>query len=218
MTTVQEAILAVQREVTHVDKGDQYNGGQTRFMYRGVDRVVQALSGSMRKHGLLMLPKSHGAPEWTPCTTAQGKPSNVARLEVTYTLHGPDGSTVEVTAPGEAMDSGDKAVSKAMSVAWRTALIQTFNLPTGEPDPDSEVYELGNGRQQAQRGPSERDQAAIRRLEQRDQLLADWNARVDEVATDYAGLGQLMNEARAKKAPAEIMDRVMALGRDLAPK
>jgi hypothetical protein len=212
------AIAAVQAEVTHVDKGDQYNGGQVRFAYRGIDRVVQALSGSMRKHKLLMLPKSHGAPEWIPCTTAQGKPANVARLEVTYTLYGPDGSSVEVTAPGEAMDSGDKAVSKAMSVAWRTALIQTFNLPTGEPDPDSEGYELGSGRGQQQSGsPSERDQAAIRRLEARDQAMADWNASVDEAAGDYDALGRLLNQARQKRAPKEILDRIMKLGKEAKP-
>mgnify|MGYP000117791606 CR=1 FL=1 len=215
--TVLEAIAAVQADVTHVDKGDQYNGGQVRFAYRGVDRVVQALSGSMRKHKLLMLPKSHGAPEWIPCTTAQGKPANVARLEVTYTLYGPDGSSVEVTAPGEAMDSGDKAVSKAMSVAWRTALIQTFNLPTGEPDPDSENYELAN-QQRQQSAPSERDQAAIRRLEQRDHALANWSTAIDEVATDYEGLGKLLTQARSKRAPQEILDRIMKLGNEAKPK
>lgn len=218
MSGVLEAIAAVQAEVTHVSKDDRFDGGRggPQFKFRGVDRVVQALSGSMRKHKLLMLPKSHGAPEWIPVTTAGGKPANVARLEVTYTLYGPDGSSVEVTAPGEAMDSGDKAVSKAMSVAWRTALIQTFNLPTGEPDPDSDGYELGNQRQQ--QAPSERDQAAIRRLEQRDQVLADWNAAVDAVAGDYAGLGNLLTQARSKRAPQEILDRIMKLGNEAKPK
>lgn len=219
MSGVLEAIAAVQAEVTHVSKDDRFDGGRggPQFKFRGVDRVVQALSGSMRKHKLLMLPKSHGAPEWVPVVTASGKPANVARLEVTYTLYGPDGSSVEVTAPGEAMDSGDKAVSKAMSVAWRTALIQTFNLPTGEPDPDSEGYELGNGRAQ-QQAPSERDQAAIKRLEARDQALADWNSAVDEVATDYDGLGRLLTQARSKRAPQEILDRIMKLGSEAKPK
>lgn len=217
MSAVLEAIAAVQADVTHVDKGDQFNGGGVRYAYRGVDRVVQALAGSMRKHNLLMLPKSHGVPEWVPITTAQGKPANVVRLEVTYTLTHVDGSSVEVTAPGEAMDSGDKAVSKAMSVAWRTALIQTFNLPTGEPDPDSENYELANQQRQAA-VPGQRDAAAIRRMEERDQALANWTAAIDEVATDYDGLGRLLGEARQKRAPQEIIDRIIQLGNEAKPK
>lgn len=201
------AILEVQREVTHVDKADQFNGGGVRYAYRGVDRVVQALSGAMRKHGLLMLPKCHTAPEWVPVTTAQGKPANVVRLLVTYDLYGPDGSNLEVTAPGEAMDSGDKAVSKAMSVAWRTALIQTFNLPTGEPDPDSENYEVAATGQ-----PTTRAAAAIQRTEQYDQVLTQWNDAIEGSRGDYEALGKLYMEAQSKKVPAEILERIKAEG------
>jgi len=40
----------------------------------------------------------------------------------------------------ESMDSGDKATAKAMSVAFRTALLQTLCLPTDESDPDADSY------------------------------------------------------------------------------
>ncbi len=39
------------------------------------------------------------------------------------------------------MDGGDKATAKAMSVAFRIALLQALALPTSEPDPDSSSYE-----------------------------------------------------------------------------
>jgi hypothetical protein len=39
------------------------------------------------------------------------------------------------------MDSGDKATAKAMSVAFRTALLQSLSLPTDEVDPDAHSYE-----------------------------------------------------------------------------
>ena len=39
------------------------------------------------------------------------------------------------------MDGGDKATAKAMSVAFRIALLQALALPTSEPDPDSTSYE-----------------------------------------------------------------------------
>jgi hypothetical protein len=62
-------------------------------------------------------------------------------VQVTFFFYGPMGDHIECTTPGEGFDFGDKATSKAMSVACRTALLQTLCLPTDEPDPDSEVYE-----------------------------------------------------------------------------
>jgi hypothetical protein len=38
---------------------------------------------------------------------------------------------------GEAADAGDKATSKAHSVAYRTCLLQALSIPTHEPDPDA---------------------------------------------------------------------------------
>ena len=54
---------------------------------------------------------------------------------------------LDVEAAGEAFDTGDKAVSKAMSVAWRTALIQTFFLATGDTEPDEQQYTMDRPRE-----------------------------------------------------------------------
>jgi hypothetical protein len=62
-------------------------------------------------------------------------------IEAKYTFYGPQGDSVTAAVAAEAMDSGDKAVAKAMSVAMRIALLQTLNLPTDEPDPDATSYE-----------------------------------------------------------------------------
>jgi hypothetical protein len=42
------------------------------------------------------------------------------------------------------MDTGDKAFSKAQTMAHKTLLIQQFMVPVGEPDPDSMTYEMGD--------------------------------------------------------------------------
>jgi hypothetical protein len=62
-------------------------------------------------------------------------------VKVAYVFTGPGGDQLLSRVIGEAMDSGDKAVPKAMSVAYRIALLQVLNLPTTEPDPDSESFE-----------------------------------------------------------------------------
>lgn len=217
--TVFQAMQAVMAEVTSVEKGDRFDGGDrgAKFNFRGVDRTVKALSAAIRKNKVLVIPEKT-ALTWQPVTTSNGKQAGRSEVIVTYRIYGPAGDSIPMEVPGEAFDNGDKSASKAMSVAWRTGLLQAFFLPTGDPDPDMDQYEMGARGQQVQRGPSERDQAAIRRLEQRDQLLADWNARVDELKTDFPGLGQLLLEAQQKKAPAEIIDRIKKLGRELQPK
>ena len=65
-----------------------------------------------------------------------------ARLVVTFSVYGSEGDPITGTVAAEAFDSGDKATAKAMSVAYRTFLLQLLCLPTDEPDPDSFTYEI----------------------------------------------------------------------------
>lgn len=137
--TIVEALAAVKRSVGAVAKRDQNT--QHGFNFRGIDAVVNACSPALAEHGVLCLP-SLEAIEYTTVEVGRNRTrmAHVA-VEVTYTFYGPGGDTLPCKVPGEAMDSGDKAASKAMSVAWRTALIQALSLPTDEPDPDSQTYE-----------------------------------------------------------------------------
>ena len=47
---------------------------------------------------------------------------------------------IDVTAPGEGADSGDKSGNKANTCAYKYALRQTFVIETGD-DPDEEASE-----------------------------------------------------------------------------
>ena len=48
-----------------------------------------------------------------------------------------DGTKHTVKSYGEAMDSGDKATNKAMSAAYKYAMLMAFSIPTeGDNDPD----------------------------------------------------------------------------------
>jgi hypothetical protein len=59
-------------------------------------------------------------------------------LRMKFTFYAEDGSFVESVTEGEAMDSGDKSTNKAMSVAYKYALMQIFCIPT-EDEKDTEV-------------------------------------------------------------------------------
>lgn len=140
--TVIDALSDVMADVTSVGKGDRNDFH--KFMFRGIDRVINEVGPALRKHRVVVLPEIRDLSS-RDVTTEKGKTSREVTVTVAYTFHGPDGDSVTCVVPGEAQDTGDKAVSKAMSVAFRTALLQALTIPTQERDPDSQVYSRAEG-------------------------------------------------------------------------
>jgi hypothetical protein len=135
------AVLAqVAEKVGAVAKGERFNGPGGGYQFRGIDAVVNAVSGPMHAAGVIVAPKARKITRGT-ASTAKGAVMNTVAVEVDYVFHGPAGDTLTARVFAEAFDSGDKATSKAMSVAFRTALLQVLTLPTNEPDPDAEAYD-----------------------------------------------------------------------------
>jgi hypothetical protein len=132
------ALSAVMEDVTSVGKGG-WNEDQ-RYRFRGIDDVMNAVGPAFRKHGVVCVPVRSEA-HYRDVQTSRGKPSRECTVTVTYRFYGPSGDFLEAQAPGESMDSGDKGTPKAMSVAYRSLLLQTLCIPTDEPDPDSQSYE-----------------------------------------------------------------------------
>ena len=126
-------------DVRSVAKGDR-NASQG-FNFRGIDATLNAVGPALRAHGVVVLPHLIDLAQETVEVGKNRTPMKSVTIQVEYSFVGPAGDRLTVVVPGEAMDSGDKAVSKAMSVALRTALLQTLALPTDEPDPDNDTYE-----------------------------------------------------------------------------
>jgi hypothetical protein len=139
MTTVYEAMAAVMADVDHVAKREK-NTVQ-RFMFRGIDTVLNAVGPVLRQHKVIVVPTVLKYRYGEILVGKDRTPMGHARVIVAYTFYGPEGDSIVASVAGEAFDSGDKATPKAMSVALRTALLQALALPTDEPDPDSQTYE-----------------------------------------------------------------------------
>lgn len=111
-------------------------------MYRGIDAVMNALNPAMVKNKVFVVP------DILEQTREERKTNKGGTLiysvcKIKYTFYTVDGSSVSATVIGEAMDSGDKSMNKAMSVAFKYACFQTFCIPTEEMiDPDAEVHEV----------------------------------------------------------------------------
>lgn len=140
MATASEVIIEVMREVQGVAKRDK-NSAQG-FNFRGIDAVVNAIGPALRKHGAFIVPTVVDEHR-EQVTSAKGSQLNVARVQVMYSIYAVEGDPISGVVAAEAFDSGDKATAKAMSVAYRTFMLQTFCLPTDEPDPDSFSYDTG---------------------------------------------------------------------------
>lgn len=133
-----ERLIAVKTDIGAVGKNDRNNA--QGFNFRGIDAVINAVAGPFIKHGILSYPAKVVSVKRGTGTTAKGSTMNTIDVVVQYAFT--DGSdTLLFEAAGEAFDSGDKATAKAMSVAYRTALLQALSLPTDEPDPDIYSYE-----------------------------------------------------------------------------
>jgi hypothetical protein len=138
--TVQEALTKVMNDVREVAKNDRNT--QQNFSFRGIDAVVNAVAPALRRHGVVVVPDLVSI-DYLPFTSSKGTAMMCARVVVTYVFCGPGGDRLTTTVPGEAMDAGDKSTAKAMSVAFRTALLQSLALPTDDVDPDAESYNVG---------------------------------------------------------------------------
>ena len=136
---IAQALSEIMKAVGGIAKKDR-NQAQG-FNFRGIDSVVNAVSPALQKFGVVIVPSVE---EYDYQTVEIGKnrtPMGHVRVKVTYTFIGANGDAIKATVVGEAMDSGDKATAKAMSVAFRTALLQSLSLPTDEVDPDANSYE-----------------------------------------------------------------------------
>ena len=132
---IYSAIIDAMGQISAVSKS-RTNGTQG-FAYRGIDDVMNELHGILAKSRIFIVPTVL-AEERTTGTTSRGGTMFYTRLKIKFTFYADDGSNVESVVIGEAMDTGDKASNKALSIGLKYALLQVFCIPTeDDKDPDA---------------------------------------------------------------------------------
>lgn len=184
-----EMLNKVMTDVGAVGK-EGYNETQ-RFKFRGVDAVVNAVAPALRKHGGIIWPEVIDE-QVEQLPSKSGGIMHRVRLQVKYHVSSTDGEPITGVVAAEAFDSGDKATAKAMSVAYRTFLLQLLCLPTDDVDPDAQTYET-----------------AKPELKQ-----VDWLAKGKE-ATTLDGLKLVYNQANAAGVNPDLLEQIKALGANL---
>lgn len=137
---IYSAMIAVMRDITSIGKSSK--NVQQGFNFRGIDAVYNELHNLLAKHGIVTLPQA-GTPVTEERVNMKGTTLRFVQIPMTYQFVADDGSSITCQVIGEGMDSGDKATNKAMAIAHKYALLQTFLIPTEEQkDPDSETHEV----------------------------------------------------------------------------
>lgn len=200
--SVQVALNSVKSAIGAVGKSER-NSAQG-FNFRGVDSVVNAAAPALNEHGVIVAPELLTYNYETVEVGKNKTPMAHVVVTVSYRFFGPAGDCITSTVLAEAMDSGDKACAKAMSVAYRIALLQTLNLPTTDPDPDYESYE------RSERSGGNRENGKIAETVKTPQNAKngkspDWADSVESAKTVEA----LRNTWKAAGAAGALHDRIV---------
>ena len=178
-------ILKETKAITKSERNQQQG-----FKFRGIDNVMNELHELFAKNDVFILQEVQDfAVEARP--TAKGGTLFYTRAKIKFRYMTTDGSYVETVNVGEAMDSGDKGMNKAMSIALKYSLLQMFLIPTEEQkDPDATT-------------PEETDYKAmalqeIAGAQSRESLLEIWN-RYNFLQSDKDFYNALQNRTEQVK-------------------
>jgi hypothetical protein len=127
--TIYDRLARILDELPAIGK-DQTNT-QQGFKYRGHDDVMAALNPLLAKHGVFLVPKTLRR-EPSVRTTNRGTALYEISLLVRFEFFGTQGDSVAAEVWGEGTDSGDKATSKALTMAFKSALAVVLAISTHE--------------------------------------------------------------------------------------
>ena len=124
---IYQRIKAVMEDIQYLAKDDQVSFGTTKYKAISEEKVTTAVRGSMIKNGLVMHPIRQDIIREGQLTT----------VNVVYKMVNVDepNEWIEIASSGQGSDTQDKGSGKAMTYAFKYALLRTFMIPTGE-DPD----------------------------------------------------------------------------------
>lgn len=211
--TVFELWSKVMEDVQAIGKNQRNTTPGQNYMFRGVDAVMNAVGPVLRKHGVFVVPEKVEQSHRDVLTT-KGNPSRECTLTVSYRVYGPLGDSFAMEAPGEAMDSGDKGTPKAMSVAYRTVLLQALTIPTDDPDPDAQTYERAPYQQQSAPPPVDDHQVRLTAVKRR-LMAAVLKAKRGEVNDDDDAKAWIVAELDARGLDKDSVVDVMKLAEEL---
>jgi hypothetical protein len=135
MSKINAALVEAMRDISRIGIAKLQRNSAQGYNFRGIESAMNELSPILVKHGISVSARYSDLTVTEQPREGKG-PMRFVTLKGAFTFAADDDSTVTSEVYGESMDSGDKAVVKAQSVAFRTALFQQFVVPTMAMDPE----------------------------------------------------------------------------------
>jgi hypothetical protein len=125
---VMKAVPGIEKD-GKVDYTSKKTGARTNYDYIKAETVIGTIRKEMAKVGLVMYPVK---------TNMIDKQGSTVCLIVTYRIADSEtGQFIEIQTIGSGTDIGDKNVYKAMTGAYKYALLQSYMIAVGWSDPDA---------------------------------------------------------------------------------
>jgi len=139
--TVAQALASVMAEMPAVGKDQKASAQQGGYAYRGIEQIARHAQPLLAKHGIVFVPQVLGFD--VRDITVNGKPWTDTILTVRYRICGPGGPDdyLEATVVGIGRDNADKGANKALTQAFKYALIQVLCIADAKDDGDAASHE-----------------------------------------------------------------------------
>lgn len=128
---IYQKIKCIMSEVDYIQKGNKTVNGQYRFVSH--DQVTSKIHPLLVKYGVLVIPSVQNITQDNNRTSVM--------LQVVFVNADDPKDNFLVQFPGYGVDSGDKGPGKAISYAFKYAILKTLCLETGD-DPDNDANAL----------------------------------------------------------------------------
>lgn len=124
---IYQRVIAIMSEIDYIQKSDKKVNNQYRFVSH--DQVTSAIHPLLVKHGVAVVPSI--------ISTKQDGNRTEVSLQVKFINVDKPDDFFESIHLGYGIDTGDKGPGKAVSYAFKYAILKTFVLETGD-DPDNQ--------------------------------------------------------------------------------
>ena len=131
--TLMSKVMAAVKGIAKSHRNQEQN-----YAFRSIDDAYNVVQPAMVEAGVFCTPR---VMEYTakPVTSSRGTEGTQILMRVAFEWCAPDGSSVTTIMLGQAIDYSDKAANKAMSAAYKYAMLETLCIPVAEGGEDRDA-------------------------------------------------------------------------------